>query len=159
LPPSESLETFLKRSQIHFREKTEHDLIARKRVIDLKRQFEILTRQRFPGLRIIWLDRHAGPLRVLLRTYSGDALNQMIVEYIAQPIYYATGISFDGFYTQAKNIATVLADRKYREQHVARRKLISEVPDSPDDTKAFQDSPFFKKLPRIFQTHIRQGGM
>lgn len=158
LESPESLDTFLWQSQQKFRDKTEQSLIHRKRISDFKRQFELVIRSRYPGLRIAWLSRHTGPLRVLINTYSGTDLNTMIHEYVGKPVYFTNGIGFDNFYSVAKNIATILADRKYRENLIAKRKLIAE-PISPDmqEAKKLQESPFFKKLPKIFQESIQRG--
>jgi hypothetical protein len=154
----QSLDAFLQQSRQKFRDTTEHSLIHKKRLIDFKRQFELTCRQRYPGLHIAWLTKHTGPLKILLKTYSGEQLLAMMHEYVAQPCYLTHGLSFESFYRESQTIVTVLADRKYRAQLVAKRKLLTEqIEQPPADTTAFQETPFFKKLPKIFQDSIRQG--
>jgi hypothetical protein len=152
-----SVEAWLAKSRRHFTSRAEQALVAHKRLSDLKRQFEIVCRGRYPGLPIIWLTRHTGPLKKLLTQHTGAALAVLMREYVSDERHHPTGVSFDSFYLHANHLTTIVTDRAARAQTVATRAAIAEPPPPPaTELETFQQTPFFAKLPPIFQQKIRE---
>jgi hypothetical protein len=101
------------KKQQEIRNRLQESFIRKKRASDFCHLFEAACRSKYPGLPVVWLAKHNGPIGVLLRTYSPRQIMFLIREAFENASkYFPEGVSFEAFYNHHAAIAQELAARR-----------------------------------------------
>lgn len=155
-----SLRSQINRIRSQFTDRLGKDFETKRRATDMRQVFTMAVRRKYKTLTFPWLQKHSSLARHLFTTYDNpQLLRQMIDRYVDHDEYHRErGISFDGFYYCAAKLATDIAALENKAIAVEQREKITAQPDLVDaDVQAFKNSPFFKRMPKIFQEKIDGG--
>lgn len=106
-----------------------------------------------PGVKVIWLARHVGPIRKLREVYKPQELVALVKEFAGQNKYHANGITFDSFYALHSLVAANLqktADTRNKKAQMAKtleERDRADLGEESPEMKNFKQSNFFKRLP------------
>ena len=142
-----------------FTDKLGKDFHDKRRADDMRRMFEAILHRTYPTVPIVWLrGKHSALAKILFTHYDPDLLLQMLERYATTREYHRErGISFEGFYALHAKLATDLAAAEQKTAVVAQRRTAIAEADAAAEAsmlEQFQQSAFFKRMPRLFQEKL-----